>query len=294
MKTTAYSRFKDFLEDLELGSDGIWSAQLPPSAQKSERKLREDVASEFQGNLLRAISKHHSVPVMDREVDRFLGAMPHAAAVVDVGGCWGWHWRRVGTERPDVCVVIVDFVRSNLQHAKNLLGPLLGNQVALVHADATALPFPDEAFDGYWTVQTFQHIPDFHVPCQEACRVLKREGLFANYSLNSTPFVRLVYTLLGKPYHVSGELEGFFHLSRASDEQRDLISTVFGGVVESRYSECLLHPDLKIRFTGGEGSPFGVLDAYLGRIPLVGRFFARQQSFEVRRRPLAPSLGSHS
>ena len=61
--------------------------------------------------------------------------------------------------RPDVGVLIVDFVRSNLPHARNILGDLVGGQVALMHADATALPFAVDSsfqdFDGVWTVQTF-------------------------------------------------------------------------------------------------------------------------------------------
>ena len=43
--------------------------------------------------------------------------------------------------RPDVGVLIVDFLRSNLPHGRNVLGDLVGDQVALMHADATALPF---------------------------------------------------------------------------------------------------------------------------------------------------------
>ena len=48
----------------------------------------------------------------------------------------------MASKRPDVSVVIIDFVRQNLIHAKNVLGSLIGNQVALLHGDATSLPFP--------------------------------------------------------------------------------------------------------------------------------------------------------
>ena len=82
--------------------------------------------------------------------------------------------------RPDVGVLIVDFVRSNLPHARNILGDLVGGQVALMHADATALPFAVDSsfqdFDGVWTVQTFQHIPAYDKAVVEAYRVLKGGG----------------------------------------------------------------------------------------------------------------------
>lgn len=106
--------------------------------------------------------------------------MPQGALILDVGGCWGWHWRRLSKTRPDVGVLIVDFVRANLVHAQNVLGELVGDQVALMHADATALPFIVDSrfkgFNGVWTVQTFQHIPAYDKAVAEAFRVLKGGG----------------------------------------------------------------------------------------------------------------------
>ncbi|EMO07731.1 methyltransferase domain protein [Leptospira borgpetersenii str. Noumea 25] len=119
---------------------------------------------------------------------------------MDIGGCWGWHWRNIPKERPDVKVVVIDFLRENLNHAKIFLGNSIGKYVYLVHADATSLPFQDQIFDGVWTVQTFQHIPDFKKTCSEAFRVLKSEGTFINYSLSSTPMNRIIYFLLGKNF----------------------------------------------------------------------------------------------
>ena len=140
---------------------------------------------------------------MDREVRRFLATQPRGALVLDIGGCWGWHWRRIGEIRPDVGIVVIDFVRGNLVHAKRVLGSLVGSQIALVHADANALPFPagvgpGSGVDGVWSVQALQHIPDFHRACCEAHRVLAPGGRFANYSLSTTPVVRLVYGLFGE------------------------------------------------------------------------------------------------
>ena len=39
------NHFKSLFNDLELGSDGIWSSNLPESDQKAEKRLREKVAN---------------------------------------------------------------------------------------------------------------------------------------------------------------------------------------------------------------------------------------------------------
>ncbi|MBW1909674.1 MAG: methyltransferase domain-containing protein [Deltaproteobacteria bacterium] len=41
-----------------------------------------------------------------------------------------------------------------------MLGKLVNISIFLVHGDATSLVFNDNTFDGYWSVQTLQHIPD--------------------------------------------------------------------------------------------------------------------------------------
>ncbi len=221
---------------LAQGPDGIYSAPMPSSAsdQAPERALRERVAAQHYDSYLAAIAHSHSIPVMDHEVDRFLARMPQGALILDIGGCWGWHWRRLATTRPDVGVLIIDFVHANLSHAQKVLGPLVGAQVALMHADATALPFPDAdaasaGFDGVWTVQVFQHIPDFARACREAHRVLKPGGQFANYSLHPTPLNRTIYRLLGKTFHTEGMVKNAFHFTSANDSQRQIIADIFGG-----------------------------------------------------------------
>jgi ubiquinone/menaquinone biosynthesis C-methylase UbiE len=191
-------------------TDGIYAAPTPTFAQDQdvERELRERVAAQPYDDYMAVIAQSHSIPVMDHEVDRFLATIPRNGIILDAGGCWGWHWRRLAATRPDVGVVIIDLVRANLLHAKRELGELVGGQVALMHADATALPFSDAGnawpgFDGVWSVQVFQHIPDFGRACREAHRVLRSGGRFATYSLHITPLNRAIYHLLGKPYHTT-------------------------------------------------------------------------------------------
>lgn len=111
--------------------------------------------------------------------------------------------------------------------------------------------------------------------------MLKDGGRLANYSLHITPFVQAVHRLLGKKYHTEGMVRGLFHLTRASDIQRETLAKVFGAPMTDRYTECLFHPDLRITFSGRLGSLTGRLDARLGDVPAAGRWLARQRSFET-------------
>lgn len=158
-----------------------------------------------------------------------------------------------------------------------------------MHADATALPFGEgvsagAGFDGVWTVQVFQHIPDFARACSEAHRVLRPGGRFANYSLHITPLYRLACKVLGKPFHVEGMVKGAFYLARASDAQRDAVRGIFGGPVNERYTEYLFHTGLRMGSSGACGSLFGRLDAALSDAPLLGKLIGRQRSFEAIKR----------
>ena len=130
---------------------------------------------------------------MDKEVSLFLHEIPENGIILDVGGCWGWHWRYLYRTRPDVKVYIIDFIRGNLLHAKSVLKDSVGKNVFLIHGDATSLVFDNNVFDGYWSVQALQHIPNYKTVINEAFRVLKNGGIFANYSLNIQWPIKMLY-----------------------------------------------------------------------------------------------------
>jgi ubiquinone/menaquinone biosynthesis C-methylase UbiE len=271
------------LTGLERGADGIYTASnLPRTEQADEIRLREAVAARDHDDALAEIGRHHSIPVMDRELRLFLDAVPRGGVVVDVGGGWGWHWRALADLRADVAVILVDFVRANLQVAARLLGPLLDRQVFAVHGDATRLPFPPDVFDGYWSVQALQHVPRFRDAVTEAHRVLRAGGIFACYSLNRARAIEMVYRLMGRAYHVAGVRPGSFYLARASAEQAALVGEIFAAPVRTRYTEILFHPDLRIH-SGGAASAVGALDAHLsGSVPFFAPL-ARQRSYHTRK-----------
>jgi len=270
---------REILDKLILDDDGIYSYAFNNTDQEDEVKTRISVADEVYDDYLSVLSQHHSIPVMDKEVRFFCDRMPKNAKIIDVGGCWGWHWRNISKIRPDIKIFIVDFIKDNLHHAKNILKEDVNQNVFLIHGDATDLIF-DDVFDGYWSVQTLQHIPNFKKTILEAHRVLKKGGLFVNYSLNNQFIIRFIYKLFGKEYIVQGN-SSHFYLSRASQEQKDAVGEVFGQDVQIRHSEIIFKPELKISFSGKEKSIFGVLDSYLSNNVGFLSSIARQQSYHV-------------
>ena len=274
------SELQDMLNKLVLGDDGIYSYEFNNIEQENEIKTRTSLVVKVYDDYLDELSQHHSIPVMDREVSLFYDSMPKNAKIIDVGGCWGWHWRNISKVRPDIKIFIVDFVKGNLYHAKNILKGDINQNVFLIHGDATDLIFDDGLFDGYWSVQTLQHIPNFKKTISEANRVMKKGGLFATYSLNNQFIIRFIYKLLGKEYKVKGNFSNFY-LSRASQEQKNVIGEIFKQRVKTRYSEIIFKPELKVSFAGKEKSIFGVLDSYLSNNVGFLSSIARQCSYHV-------------
>ena len=102
------NRFKTLFENLDKGKDGIWSSKLPVSEQEEEQRFREKLADIKIDNYLDTVSEHHSISVMDNEILRFIEFMPVNSIILNVGGCWGWHWRNLNNIRPDIKIIILD------------------------------------------------------------------------------------------------------------------------------------------------------------------------------------------
>lgn len=157
---------------------------------------------------------------------------------------------------------------------------MINNNIFLIHGDATQLPFPDYSFDGYWSVQTLQHIPDYLKAIQEAYRVLRVPGHFVNYSLNNNKVIGLIYRLCRKRYQIKGKIPGNYYLARVSKEQENIVAQVFQNNIVCRYTEILFQPDLRIQ-PGGKHSLFGRIDTYLSSNIHIFSYIARQCSFHT-------------
>ncbi len=269
----------DFLNDLNLGQDGIYGHNVSSGAQSVEITLREEVADNASNDYMSMIANSHSIPVMDFEVNRMLRLLPKDSVVLDVGGCWGWHWRNILDIRPDIKIIIIDFVRANLLHAKKVLSDLINSSVYLLHNDATDLEIPNNAIDCYWSVQALQHIPDYNKAIDEAYRVIKPGGLFFNYSLNDQPIIRWLYKIMKKQYVVKGNMQGSFYICRASNEQKLYIEKIFQQKVIERWSEIIFKPELHIAAAGREGALMGSVDSKLSNDFGLFSSIARQKSY---------------
>ena len=143
--------------------------------------------------------------------------------------------------------------------------------------------FNNEQFDGVWSVQALQHIPNFELPVKEIFRVLKPEGYFSNYSWNNVFWVRVIYQLFRKKYHVKGHVPNRFWLARASEEQEKIIQTIFNNKISIRYSEILFTPNLRFFAPAVENSFLGFIDSYLSNNLGFFSSIAGQCSYHVKK-----------
>lgn len=269
----------ELFQNINLHSDGIWGEVNNYGDQKDEKLLRQSVANKKYNNYLLEISKHHSISVMDKEVNEFISKIDKNGIILDLGGCWGWHWRNITNVRPDLTIVIVDLIRDNLIHAKTILKNKISNgNIFLVHGNACSLKFKANCFDGVWSVQTTQHIPNYDKVCSEVYRVLKDKGIFSDYGLNNALIVRIIYNLFGKKYHLDGKILDKFYLRRVNNDVFNILKKVFKNNISIRYTELLFTPDIGLSLGGKEKSFIGKIDSYISGKGWIRKLIARQCS----------------
>ena len=106
----------------------------------------------------------------------------------------------------DAAVLEIGSGRGYLQDvAKNYTGLDISPSVArfyhkkFVLGSATAMPFPDDGFDGVWSIWVFEHVPNPEQAFQEARRVTQDKGVMFLYpAWNCTPWAAEGYEV--RPY----------------------------------------------------------------------------------------------
>lgn len=250
-------------------------------SQKKEFINRRRVAKSYYNNFYSHISDHHSIQVMDLEIVNLLKIIPKNSIICDIGGCWGWHWRNICKQRPDINIVIIDFVYENLLIAKKILKKKINKQIYLVNDDICELKLKKEIFDTVWTVQTLQHIKKYSKAIKNIYKILKIDGYLFNYNLNINYIVKTIYKIFNKKYLIKG-YNNDFYLERSSITQKKIIKKIFKNTITTRYTELLFHPDLKIK-TGSIKSLFGKIDSFLSGSLFIKKIFARQEAFIVKK-----------
>lgn len=259
----------------------IYGKIKSPTSQKKEFKNRRKVAKSYYQNFYNHISDHHSIQVMDLEIANLLEKIPKNSIICDIGGCWGWHWRNISLQRPDINIVIIDLVYANLLIAKKLLKKKINKQIYLVNDDICELKINKKIFNTVWTVQTLQHIPKYSNAIKNIYKILKEDGYLYNYNLNINYIVRIIYKIFNKKYLIKG-YNNDFYLERSNKNQKKIIKKIFKNKITTRYTELLFHPDLKIK-TGTIKNLFGKIDTFLSGSLIFKKIFARQEAFIVKK-----------
>jgi ubiquinone/menaquinone biosynthesis C-methylase UbiE len=249
--------------------------------QKKEFFLRKKVAKKKYKNFFKEIAMHHSINVMDREVEKFIKLLPLNSVICDIGGSWGWHWRKIDKQRPDIKVIIVDFIFENLLIAKKILANKINKQIFLINDDCYKFNIKNNFFHGIWSVQTLQHIPNYVQIYKQLYKQLRPNGYFYNCNLNINYMINLVYWLLNKKYLIKG-FNNNYYLERSNKIQKRYLEKIFKNKVTTIYSELLFHPDLKI-FTGSIYNLIGKIDSLLTGTCLIKKIFARQEAFLIKK-----------
>ena len=257
----------------------VYKKNINSLYQNKEFIIRKKVAKKNYPNYLKEISLHHSISVMDKEVKKFINLLPKKSIICDIGGSWGWHWRNVSLIRPDIKIVIVDFIFENLLIAKKILKEKINKNIFLINDDCCNFYIKNNFFDAIWSVQTLQHIPEYNKILKNIYNQLKNGGYFYNCNLNTNHLVRFIYAIFNKKYVIKGNSNNYY-LERSNKKQKEDLEKVFKNKSLTVYSELLFHPDLKI-YTGSKNNIFGKIDSFLTGECIIKKIFARQEAFLI-------------
>lgn len=89
-------------------------------------------------------------------------------------------------------LTVTDFDREMVDAAATRLARF-GDRVTVQHADATALPFPDESFDAVLSWVMLHHTVEWELALAESVRVLRPGGHMVGYDLLSTAPLRALH-----------------------------------------------------------------------------------------------------
>ncbi|MFC1595994.1 methyltransferase domain-containing protein [Candidatus Margulisiibacteriota bacterium] len=94
--------------------------------------------------------------------------------ILDIGCGTGFLTKLLAEKYPEARICALDLAPGMIEQAKKKLP-----QVEYQIADAEALPYPDQSFNGVFSSATYQWLDNPQQAFQEAGRVLKGDGLFA-------------------------------------------------------------------------------------------------------------------
>jgi ubiquinone/menaquinone biosynthesis C-methylase UbiE len=112
--------------------------------------------------------------------------------VLEIGAGSGAMAAELLARYPDVHLTVTDFDDEMVAAASERLSRF-GERVTARDADATALPFPDDAFDVVLSWVMLHHTVEWEKALAEAIRVLRPGGHLVGYDLLSTKPLRILH-----------------------------------------------------------------------------------------------------
>lgn len=139
--------------------------------------------------------------------------------VLDIGCGPGWFWAAVAALLPQpIALTLADLSPGMVEEARRRCEPLPFGSVRGEAADATVLPFADDAFDAVIAMHMLYHLPDPAAAIAEMARVLKPGGYLAvttNDIGNLSALYELTTALGSDPVDPAGATFGFETAARS-------------------------------------------------------------------------------
>jgi SAM-dependent methyltransferase len=154
------------------------------------RKAENPVGSEYETEYLRVAEAAARAFRIEEQVSAFIKNFDLSdRAVLEIGSGRGY----LQDLAQDYTGLDISPSVARFYHKKFVLG------------SATALPFPDDSFDGIWSIWVFEHVPNPEQAFREARRVTRDNGiLFLLPAWNCTPWAADGYEV--RPYSDFGPL----------------------------------------------------------------------------------------
>ena len=146
--------------------------------------------------------------------------VPSAALVLDAGSGFGRHAFELA--RRGYHTVALDQAADEVEATRSTMAAMVEtgevedkHVVGVVRGDATALPFPDAAFDAVITSEVLEHIPDDVGALAELRRVVRRGGVVAVTVPSWLP--EKVNWMLSDEYHAPAVVGGHVRIYSATE-----------------------------------------------------------------------------
>lgn len=134
-----------------------------PEMETLEKRL-------LMGTMWRGLTQHVTLPWILRWAD-----LPPAARALEVGSGAGFNAEIFLRRFPGWHLTASDYDPQMVERAARRLAGF-GERVDVRHADAVALPFPDQSFDVVVSILVWHHVGDWRAATHQAARVLKEGG----------------------------------------------------------------------------------------------------------------------